>query len=866
VFAGQAAAGPKTIMQTEIIRLRRELIEGRAGLFPPAVRTEPPGELLSRHVRLIDGLIDQMYRASCEFADRQSTRTRHSSLAIAATGGYGRKELNPFSDIDIAFIPGEEEDPWVEAAVHMAFKLVMDVFLHSREIHVGYSFRPISEASTWDLAVKTSLLDARHLCGDRTLTDSLKVEVRRALTPLDLVLEEQLPARVKALEPALYSVEPNLKHGPGSLRDLHRARWIFKLLLSLEDDGELLPALAARGFLSDDAAAEIGAAAEWFWRARNWMHLYAGRRSDVLIVDYQDRIADELGGCSASDWLTRHIGHAEVLAMFKEAAVRSVLSGPVSIGAVRLENGDLHADCDPRKAVSLLHVSQRYGIPVSLRDAAFLTEERRRAVAVTEPLAEEVGEFLGILSEDRGISATLRSMARHGLLDRFLPGYSALMRLVPPDPSHTYTVGSHSLRIVECLEQLRSAQDPTGRYFGEILAQCTHFDMLCLAALLHDAGKAFQTSDHSESAMPLVAAVCERLNLSGEKRDLLEVLVRYHLLLVRTARLQDLKSSGIIQGVAEKCRNAEILRHLYVFTYADTRAVAEKSWTSLDFRDLQELYNKTQDVLTGKSQETEPSEAVQDRIGQIRRKLAGPNGPHGEDEVLRHCEVMPSSYVLNTRLDEIALHIQLLDQLERDPVVLDFYNRPGEDFTELTICAYDDPQPGMLAKITGVLFGCNADIQKAQVFTTAGAKPAVLDRLMIRSMGMQVTDNRAARIRTALRQVLTGAQSVDQFLDSKGKRLPARVPLEGVDVRNDLSEEHTVVHLIARDAHGLLYAMTRALSHNSLHIHTAKVATFGTRAENNFYVTSRRGGQIPDSELLALKDQLMGDLAGVSSR
>jgi [protein-PII] uridylyltransferase len=850
-------------MQNEIGRLRREFQEERAKLFPPEARFAPCLELLRRHVELIDRLVGEIYAASCSFADRQARRTGHSALAIVATGGYGRRELNPFSDIDIGFVPSEEEDPWVEAVVHMAFKLVMDVFLSFREVRVGYSYRPISEVCTWDLPTKTALLDARHLCGDPSLSEQLKSAVRAALFPLDLILEQQAEERRPGRDLLLYSVEPHLKQGSGSLRDLHRARWIFKLLLSVED-AELLSLLCQKGYLSTQRAEEIRAAAEWFWSARNWTHLSAGKRSDVLIVDYQDRIARELGPCSAQEWLSRHFAHAEVLALFLELAVRRVLSGPLDLDGIRLQAGYLKRTS--ASAVKLTLLSQRYSIPLSGEDASDLAERRTEAARVERPSPDEALAFTAILNEKRSIAGTLGFMGRMGLLDRFVPDFSGLMRLVPPDAIHSYTVGSHSLRVIERLERLRAGGDPAEQRFGELISQCSHFDMLCLAALLHDTGKAIRSGDHSDSATASVNAVAERLNLPAEKRQILEILVRQHLLLVRTARLQDLKSPAVIQAVAERCTSVEILRHLYVFTYVDTRGVTEKSWTSLDYRDLEELYAKVQDSLSGKSQEEPESAVVEDRIGQIRRKLAAPNGPHEEEEVLRHCDAMPGSYVLNTSLDEIALHLQLLERLTSDKVVLDIYNRPGDDYSELTVCAYDDPQPGLLAKITGVLFGCNADIQRAQVYTLSAERPVVLDMLWVRAMGMQLSENRAARIRTALSEVLAGTRTIEQFLRGMGKQAPSRVALDSLDLRNDLSEEHTVVHVVAPDAQGLLYSMTRALSRCGLHIHMAKVATWNTHAENNFYVTALTGGQIPDKDLALWKQNLARQLAGESSQ
>ncbi len=855
-------------MQNEISRLRNQFRKGRAALFPATARTSPCRELMDRHATLIDRVVEEIYRSSCAFADKEAQRSAHSGLGIVATGGYGRKELSPFSDIDIAFIPSEEQDPWVEAAVHAAFKLVMDVFLSFREVHVGYSYRPISDASTWDLPVKVALLDARHLCGDRALADRLQEQVRRCLSPLDLMLEiQQLRQRQKReAEDSLYAVEPNLKEGDGSLRDLHRARWIYKLLLGAEDV-DLLQELERRGLMSHDRVAEIDAAAAWFWRARNWLHLSAGKRFDVLMNNYQDRIARELEGATAQEFLSRHYAHAESLALFRDAAVRQALAGPLELGCVILENGCLSrrrtgGHADPACSVRLFHLAQRYDLPISLAEAQDLENSRRAAEAVSESGQDEAWAFLGILREGRQVAATLRSLARHGMMSRFIPDFSGVMRYVPPDPAHRYTVGEHSLKIIECFERLRAGAGAAAQRFADLAAQCSHFDVLCLAALVHDAGKLVPGRDHSEASREFCAGISARLKLAPEKQELLDLLVGEHLLLVRTGRLHDLKSQAVIQSVAEKIPSVDALRHLYLFTYADTLAVSEKNWTSMDDRNLEELYRKVQAQLMGQTQEESAAETVAGRIGEIRHTLARADGSRSEEAVRRHCDSMPASYILNTSLDEIAQHIRLLEGLESDKVVLDLYNRPGDDFSELTVCAYDDPQPGMLAKITGVLYGCDADIQRAQVYTLSTDRPIVLDTLWLRSAGRQVAEARARRIVNALKEILTGGRTIDHFLNAMGKHPPAGIPLDSVDLRNDISEEHTVVHVIARDLQGLLYLMTRAISRSGLHIHSARVATWTARAENNFYVTTLDGKQIPDGDLPHWQQSLARTLQG----
>jgi [protein-PII] uridylyltransferase len=856
-------------MQKEIEILRRKFCDGRLELFREVTWTSPSRDLLEAHTNLIDTLINEIYRISIRDANSRVTRTDHSGLVIVATGGYGRRELNPYSDVDIAFIPSEEEDPWVEAVVHTAFKLVMDVFYSLKDVQVGYSFRPVAEASAWDVSVKTSLLDLRYVCGDISLAEKLKLRVREVLSPLDLMLEG-IPDANSGRKPArsLYSVEPNLKEGPGSLRDLHSGRWIFKLLLGVEDR-ELESALVRRDVLSYYRIAEVREAADWFWRARTWLHLAAGRRSDVLITNYQDRIARELGDCSAQTWLSKHLMYAEILSEFRKAAVEALLQGPLDMNETRLEAGALHfsdSPSDPGAVIAAFHLSQRYSIPLSSEDRNRLSESRRQASRVREPAAREARMFMQILGENRAVAATLRTLAGFGLADRFIPHFSEMMRYVPPDPAHSYTVGEHSIRMIEHLETLRAGRDPNGQRFTEILDQCPHFDMLCLAALLHDAGKLLPGDEHSESGAESARTVTEKLNLPSEKIEILDILIRQHLLLVRTARLHDLTSANVIQRVVERVSSVEALRHLYVFTYVDTCAVAEKNWTSMDVRDLEDLYGKMQEYFARTLEDAPDGPAPEERIGLIRKRLAALQPSENEAAVMKHCNTMPASYLLNTSLEEIAGHLELLERLESDSVVFDVYNRPGDDYTELTICTPDDSRPGMLAKITGVLYGCAIDIHKARAYTMEKKNPVVLDTLWIRSNGMQISETKARRIQAALKEVLTGVQTLERFLEKSGKIPPERIILDSIDLRNDLSEEHTVVHIVADDLQGLLYVMSRSLSRSGLHIHSAKIATWQARAENNFYVTTEAGGQIPDSELPIWTDRLRHALQGSRER
>lgn len=856
-------------METEIELLRRKFRENRAALFEHIEWESWRPDLLKAHACLVDELLGDIYAASCREADMQAARSGRAGLAIVATGGYGRGELNPYSDIDIAFIPSEEEDPWVEALIHRAFKMVMDVFLSLRDIHVGYAFRPIAEANAWDITTKTALLDMRHVCGERTLSDRLALRVRQILSPLDIMLEAQSAESRTGSAISMYSVEPNLKEGPGALRDLHRARWIFKLLLGA-DDRSLEQALRERAGVPERQMMEVREAADWFWRARTWLHLAAGKPSEVLINNYQDRIARELGGRQTQEWLAEHLAHAETLARFRDTAVHTLLRGPLMLNGALLENGHFHRSGDlrsPAADMQLLLAVQRYSIPLGLDELKRLGESHKESIAITAPSEKETWTFNRMLNEPSRIAPTMRALVVFGLMDRFIPRFSELMRFVPPDPAHSYTVGEHSLRMVELLESLRAGRDPRGMRFTDLLGECAHFDVLCLAALLHDAGKLAGGGDHCQTGAELAKSVTAKLNLAPEKSELLDILVRQHLLLVRTARLQDLQSPHVIQQIAERTVSLEALRHLYVLTYVDTRAVSDGNWTSMDVRDLEDLYQRLQEFFTRQSVEAPDPAASTDRGAEetkeilIRNKLSALQA-RNDPALLKHCEAMPASYILNTPLEEIAFHLQLLDRLRSETVVFDIYNRPGDDYSELTLCTFDDPAPGMLAKIAGVLYGSGVDIHKAQVFTMAAGRRVLLDMLWVRANGLQLSESRARKIQVVLKDVLTGARTIDEFLQKAGKAQTGRITIDSIDLRNDLSEEHTVAHIVAHDLQGLLYLMTRSISRCGLNIHAAKIATWSARAENNFHLTMADGRRIPDDELPAWTDCLARALQG----
>jgi UTP:GlnB (protein PII) uridylyltransferase len=380
------------------------------------------------------------------------------------------------------------------------------------------------------------------------------------------------------------------------------------------------------------------------------------------------------------------------------------------------------------------------------------------------------------------------------------------------------------------------------------------------------------------------------------------------LLLPRVARLRDLSSPGTIRDVLEHIGDVATLKMLYLLSLADTRAVGERSYSNLEIEAMRDLYERTLMAMT--SQETAQAltdsemreQMVQRERARLRREMR-----HLElDEPLlqRLCDSLPASYVLNTPLPTIATHLKFLDQLPQEKVIVDFYQNPRDPFTEMSVVAYDEPQPGLLSKICGVLYAAGMDIHMAQVFTlfsqdgafdaaavgrvlsarhqradehgalkngaaenqsaengTANAvgsdgsaadgssaangnneldgRGIVLDRLYVARDGRPLTSAQCARLAASLREVLLGEKSVEQVLEAAGKDVATQLAPQRISVRNDLSDEHSVLTVVNDNVPGLLYYVTRALASLGLDIHSAKITTWAGRAEDAFYITRR---------------------------
>lgn len=850
------------------IRQRREELDAR-------VRSGAPGLAVARaHSDIVDAVVRRMFAIACTRAGGSGPES--VPLCIVATGGYGRRELCPHSDIDITFIPHRDGDPTVDRIVKEMFTLVMRVFIDAAGIEVGYAYRLLEDCDALDHQTISGLMDARLVAGSDRLFIQFEHEFWLHFNSAEFIftkLEERRRQQVEAGGTARV-VEPNLKSGVGGLRDLQAAVWVAqarKALTAARVRGERwMEVLRKVGGISAEEADALADAREFLFRMRNAMHTLTGAERDSLVVTRQEEIAPLLGYEAAADGVA---APPPVVTMmrdyYRHAAALHRICSDVMRGAEhsRLFMG-IGLDCkrrqltpanpvlasdDPIWMLWACELAQRFDLDFSdALERAVVELVQTRPVIQDEIRAAEI--LTRILASPRGAYPVLQRMADLGVLDWVLPEVGAILDLIPYDPSHDFTVGQHTLHVVRALDALRTAEGPEEtRDFRNLIAEMPHPAELYLAALLHDAGKVSDERPHSETGAEIAVDVCRRLRWSERATANVSFLVRHHLLMAETSRLRDLTLEETIRDFAAVVDDPDRLHMLYLLTYADTSAVGQGVWTQVKARFLRDLHRRADRALAAAHDEDHGEPDLNRTRRRLLKDLAVENLPR--EEVAEHLEGMPAPYILNTSQEEIALHIGFARRVRAGQPVVAFHDERDATFTEVTVCALDDPEPGLLSKIAGVLYAADLVVHSAQVFTrVARGERVAIDTLFVDYRGRQLTSGKRRELSTVLGEVLTGKTTVADYLSKRRKPAQIGGPVERVSVSNQVSEQFTVIEVTSADPQSTLYRVSGALSALGWDIHSARLSHFRGRLVASFYVKGARelGEPIARRKLLEL--------------
>lgn len=843
--------------------LTQSLISGREEISARVLAGCGGLEAAKAYSDLVDGVIRSMLELACQRVGRGAS-PESLPVAIIATGGYGRRELCPHSDIDLTFVPHRDGDPLVDKLIKEMFKLVMAVFIDGAKLDVGYAYRLLEDCASLDHQTSSGLLDARLISGSDRLLIQLEHDFWNGFNPTDFIFTK-VAERRKQREKAGGTprvVEPNLKEGPGGQRDIQTAVWLAQAIGGITAarvrGDRAWDILQREAGISAAEADTLRTAKEFIFRVRNALHVLTGAERDQLVVTRQEEIAAVLGySQSPNDPMTqrptppverfmrdfyRHTSAVSRIASdVMRRAEESRLFLGIGLDSVRREISPANLSLvteDPVWMLWACELAQRYGLGFSdelERDVVQLvsgnpeTHDQQQAAEV----------FTRILAHTSGAYPILQQMADLGILGWILPEVGHIMDLIPYDSSHDFTVGQHTLEVIRHLDSLRAREGSEETSdLRRIMQDLPHPERLYLAALLHDAGKADDSRHHSETGEDLAREVCKRLRWSEEASRTVEFLVRHHLDMAETSRLRDLNLDETIRDFTSVVDEIDRLNMLYVLTYADTNAVGQGIWTQVKGRFLRDLYRRADRALAGQDADLDDADLSRTRR-RLMKELAVEEIP--EEEIAEHVASMPAPYILNTSLAEMGLHIAFVRRALAGEPVVEFHDERDSTFTELTVCTKDDPTPGLLSKIAGVLYAADLDVHSAQVVTRTGETPVAIDTLFVDFRGRQLTPGKRKEVSTGLSAVLRGEAAVTEILQKRKKTAEFGGPIAHLKIRNDLSQEYTIIELSSADERAMLYRASGALSKLGWGIQSAKVSLFKGRSVASFYVTGAKG-------------------------
>ena len=748
-------------------------------------------------------------------------------LALLAVGGYGRRELFPYSDVDLLLLAEKEPAGAGKDALSSFLRSLWDSGL--RLSHSVRTPKECCELHDQNIELNVSLLDQRFLAGDR----ALHVRLEERLPEFLRARRESLIGRLCGLthqrharyQNTIYHLEPNVKETPGGLRDLHLLWWLNKLRDDAAAGGDWLEALeASRAFLA---------------RLRCFLHFRAGRDDNSLSFDAQEEFSNQfyLPGGPPETWMRHYFFHARAV---HRAAVRAMdwnegrhsgLLKDFRRWRSRLSNAEFSVlrdrvffkspqsiPYDPELVMRLFQFLARHGFRLSL--------EAERRIAEQMPVIErhyaQVAPHWAALAETLSLeraSVGLRAMHETGVLRAVFPEWRRIECLVVRDFYHRYTVDEHTLLAVESLEELARTPAPERRRFAELLAEVDQPMVLRLAILFHDIGKGEADGSHAIRSADLADQAMARIQLPVRERHLVRFLIERHLDLSAAMSGRDLVDPATIRALAGNIGTVERLKNLTLITYADISAVHPAALSPWRVEQLWLLYMAVYNELT--------RELDTDRI----QRAAAPS-PEKADFL----EGFPSRYLRTHTEEEIDRHLELEREAREAGVAVRVESRNG--VYELTIVTRD--RPFLLTSVAGTLSSFGLNILKAEAF--ANARGTILDTFAFEDpkRNLDLNPPEVERLKMTLEKVARGRLRARDLL--KGRPAPAP-PSRGsrieprISFNQSASETSTLIETVSEDRPGLLYELTRAISEAGCNIEVVLIDTEAHKAIDVFYVT-----------------------------
>jgi len=833
-------------------------------------------------VALATDLFDDVIRGVWEatLANLSPAETRAASrVAVVAHGGYGRREMLAYSDIDLMLLH-DAADPAAVAAV--AARFVQDLF--DSGLQVGQSVRTVSEAcrlATGDATILSTLFECRTVAGPTTVTERLAARLRRMIRRSPrryarLLIEARQEEALRFGQ-TVALLEPNVKRSPGGLRDIQLVRWLGLVLFAAESIDEL----AAAGGISRGDATALRSASELLTGVRLDLHLATGRTTDDLTRDHQLRIATALGYeerdglLGVERFMQDYIGHTRGVKRVAEAVMataspRSATGrlaagllghrveglfrvGPANVAAIGGQESRIAHS--PESIIRLRELAMLHGLPVHgpTWDAVRrVGSERPWANAPPSPRACEA--FLRLFDRPPsamrqwhdGLADVLRRLHEVGVLEHFVPGFGHARDLLQFNNYHKFTVDEHSIHTVEQCLRHKSEDGWQGRQWRAL----TRPRPLLLAALFHDLGKGLP-GDHADVGAVLARDTCMRLGVPADETEIIEFLVRRHLLMAHLAFRRDVGDDSLVVDFAREVGSPEILRMFALLTAADVSAVGPGVWTQWKSDLLGDLHARTQDVLSGEA----PGDEVARSREAVERLVA--DRP-ADDPVVTKLHGLPAAAFRGVPPTRVIEELGRLCRLQADGVFAIARWQPETTTISITVGTHERVAEGVFHRVTGALAAERLGVLAADIHTLPDG--SVLDRFTVRDddFAGEPPADRLADIVAAIRTAV-GRHEPPTIPLRWNPFAPQVLPVATIPPRvlfdTESSRDATIIEVFAYDSPALLFRIARAIHEAGLSVRSARIGTYLDQVVDAFHVTDADGRKVADQERLALVRQ-----------
>jgi len=843
------------------------------------------------HSNLIDRLVRRLFRLAEEgyFSDG---REDPAVLTVIAVGGYGRRELNIHSDVDLLFLYQLPLSEHVKAVSER-----VQYWLWDASLSVGSATRTVDETielAEEDQTVRTSIMTSRYLAGSGVLFHQFVERVRSGLhTDSGAFVSGQLAAlreRHRQHGGSLYLLQPNIKEAAGGLRDYHAAYWVLQ---ATQPGGGRIDDFLHVGLLTEEESREYLAALDFLWKIRNEAHLITGRKDDQLSFELQEKIADSLGYANGGEVdaqlpverfmgdyyrCARAIRNYSLLAIEQcQARARGLLGGRIVQeleGGFRIVDGRLeipHTSLLSEKPIRVLEafaVAQEHEVSLTRKALRLIRENLHQVDDEYRSDPESVAVFMKILNSEQRVVRSLMAMNEIGLLARFLPEWEHIVYRWQHVMYHTYTVDVHSIFLVEELRRLWQ-----GRYekeqpeLTELMRAVDDRPVLFLGCLLHDIGKGLG-GDHSMLGAERARRCVERLGLDAERVERVVFLVQFHLQMSRLAQSRDLSDPKLIFEFAQLVGDRNRLRDLYLLTFSDIRASSSKAWTDWKGQLLGELFERTSELIeSGSDDPSKALELIEKRVEQRRLTATEELAALGiaESDIEQFFGMMPHRYFIAHKPRQIVRHAQVVYAVDQETGFSTAVREMRGDFSEFILCTTD--RHALYANVAGILAAHDINILGSHVYTSRSGLALEVYRVATPEGGETAREQTWSDFHESLAALLSDKLDVDELLRRRGRpvgvtRSPTKVP-GSVTITNDDSDFYTIADIAANDRLGLLHDLTRVIAEHEFEIYISKAATTLDQVTDTFYLKDRSGKKITDPEKI---ESLRADLCEVVQR